>query len=44
MANLVVVEKPLRLAEGEPCPDSALLVGDEDCEDMMLILLYREAA
>ena len=39
-----MTEAPLRRAEEQLCPEKAYLVGDEDTEDMMLILFYREAA
>lgn len=42
MAKPVVTEAPLRLANEQLVPDKAYLVGDEDTEDMILILLYRE--
>ena len=40
--EVILETAPHRLVEELPLPEKAYLTSDEDTEDMMLILLYRE--
>lgn len=39
-----LTEAPLREAKEQLCPDTAYLIGDDEIEEPMLVMFYKEAA